>query len=751
MSKKMRFISWWLGLGGMLSVLSCGAGDPSCEADAKGRAWESARKACSKEYFEELDPQVGLYLVQALVGLGKYPEAAPLAGLVAPELDTAYSHLIWADAAKRAEDFHRSEDAALGVLKRSAKERDVSMYARGMQAVAIALLSQERLTEAKIYLDASLWMFKLLADCPALQPNAAKRSPGDRASTHQQYADLLYKRRQLSEADGELRASMIVLEKADSDIREYYRIWYHLKLGVVRNAEKFWNGARPEFEESLRLISKQPGAHNDAKQSAHLNFAYLLRQSAKRKEKDGNQREADDLRSEALQHLREAQQSGADKADVHLQRGILLLDRKQYAAASDELHAALQVTNQEKLLQEIYYNLGKIKEEQEDIEGATFDYKASSQQVNALLEKAGEYSADIFALYSLPFFRRFGVHASRHEWDLALQIVIDLDWISKEPEEPMNGSSEPPLVEDLLKVWNGRRLLLFVSDERGLWRLDVRNQRVTGQYLGNAEQLEKLASSLEQNPSNTDVARQLGAALLPSADREGETFEIWAMRELGEMPWSALRRGNDLAIKSTPLARILTLRKFWSRGAPRSGSVVLGDFSADKSRLPAAEEEAKEIAARLKVNALIEADATRAAFLSAQNAEFLYLAGHAVPSELLTAYLPLADGSVTSREIRTRKLAPNVVVLSSCGGSDATDALGWNSLTGAFIEAGSRVVIASPRSVLDTAAREFSKHLDLKMIRTEPARALAEAQLAAAAAGMKVEDWSAFAVFLAAP
>jgi CHAT domain-containing protein len=224
------------------------------------------------------------------------------------------------------------------------------------------------------------------------------------------------------------------------------------------------------------------------------------------------------------------------------------------------------------------------------------------------------------------------------------------------------------------------------------------------------------------------------------------------------MPWAALRREGSLAIEQTPLARMITLRAFPARSNSRSAPVVFGDFDINSGLLDA-RKEAIEVAKEFGVEALIGSDATQAKFFAASEASVLYLAGHANPSRLLGAFLPIhnekrpkdKDGGISEREIRLRKVGPGIVVLSSCMGSDATDDFGWKSLTGAFIEAGSRAVIASPSTVSDQETQKLSSLLDLDLLKSDPVRALARAQVAAAKAKIPTKDWSAFTVFRAAP
>lgn len=749
---------WGLMLSTVLSIACCNEAGSTCAEKMADQEWEGARRACSREYFKDFDPETGLELTRALVRLGEYSRAVPLGSFIAPELNTPIAYLVLADAAKRADMLEVSKDAAAKVLELSIEGGDLSMLGRGAKQAAIALLSGDELTVAQIYLETSNWIFDLLAVAPALQAEVADRNGRDRLDTLQLRASLFYKRGLLKESADVLAEFAEKITAEDLDTQNYYLVWYHLQLGILRADEERWIPGRDALKESIRLIEKGPALHADAKQAVHLNFAFLSRGEAREKQEEGKPQDADRLRGEALGELEQAEQSGSEKSDVYLQRGILLFDRGQYPAAIAKLEHAAENTNQSKLLQEIYYNLGKAKEKDGDFVGAMESYREGSQHVSVLRERAKQYSADVVASHSLPFARRFGLYADKQEWESSLSVIVELDWLSSMPEEVNAISEEPPSVKAMLKAWDGRRLLLFFSDEEHLWRLDVRGQQVTGAQVGPIKGLEELAEKFDASPGDEKLARELGSRLLPPVERTEEVVEIWAMGKLGEMPWAALRRGEELAIERTPLARVVTLRSFPARNTSQSSFVVLGDFDIN-SELPKAKEEAIAVAKSLGVEPLLGPAATRGKFFAASDASGLYLSGHAKPSPLLGPFLPIhdenrpedRDGGISEREIRLRKVGPRVVVLSSCMGSDATDDFGWKSLTGAFIEAGSRAVIASPRSVLDDQTQKLSSFLNFDLLKSDPVRALAKAQLAAVKAKIPTEDWSAFTVFLAAP
>ena len=224
-------------------------------------------------------------------------------------------------------------------------------------------------------------------------------------------------------------------------------------------------------------------------------------------------------------------------------------------------------------------------------------------------------------------------------------------------------------------------------------------------------------------------------------------FEILTLGTMEDLPLASLRRDKALAIERTPLARVLSLRSPPVQPEPRGSAVVLGDL--DES-LTAAKEEAELVAARLGVEPLLNLAATRDKLFSADGAPLLYVAAHIDPSELLGPHLRFGKEVVNAREIRDMKLAPKIVVLSSCIGADAHDVAKRDSLAAAFLESGSRAVIAASRTVGDKVTLELMRNLDLKLLQTDPVKALAAAQLAAKDT-MPIADWSAFSVLLSPP
>jgi CHAT domain-containing protein len=145
--------------------------------------------------------------------------------------------------------------------------------------------------------------------------------------------------------------------------------------------------------------------------------------------------------------------------------------------------------------------------------------------------------------------------------------------------------------------------------------------------------------------------------------------------------------------------------------------------------------------------------ATRERLWAARDAALLHVAGHVgVLGRWRT--LRLADGDVDPVEMVQRGLAPRIAVLAGCGSAAATDEEGWGSIAAALLESGTAVVIATDRTVGDAASLSLMRAFYAQSgWRTDPARALANVQLALDARGATLRDeatrprsWAAFSV-----
>lgn len=140
-------------------------------------------------------------------------------------------------------------------------------------------------------------------------------------------------------------------------------------------------------------------------------------------------------------------------------------------------------------------------------------------------------------------------------------------------------------------------------------------------------------------------------------------------------------------------------------------AVVLGNPTDD---LPGAEAEARDVAARLGVTALLGPAATRSAFLDAGTPAVLHVACHGTyeSSDPLLSRLEMADGGVTVEDLLTAGPAPGVLVLSGCvtGMSARKPGDELVGLAQAMLRRGTRAVIATLWETFDESSAIFFGH-----------------------------------------
>ncbi len=189
-------------------------------------------------------------------------------------------------------------------------------------------------------------------------------------------------------------------------------------------------------------------------------------------------------------------------------------------------------------------------------------------------------------------------------------------------------------------------------------------------------------------------------------------------------------------------------------GAP-SGS-PLGELAGAKDELEALH--ASDSGSKLALGSAFDRNALAAAFADGGS---LHVATHLAPastskdgraaadrSRFAAWGLALANGDVFSAdEIRDQAPPLECVVLSSCasGGGRWLDAEGLQGLARAFLETGTRNVVATLWPIRDRAARDFALALHRHLGAGEPvSRAVRAARAELRAGGAKPADWAAF-------
>jgi tetratricopeptide (TPR) repeat protein len=733
-------MKWWFGwsltsIWIALALGGCGERATCQRAAARGN-WSEALALCRERYSRSKDPEAGLQVARGLRRSGDLRGAMRMAQQLIHTRVATEAYAVLGDAAQRADDLLTSREAWEAALKGYREAGNTYWVARAAHGLAGAYLAEGNLALASDYEDLAITAAGQVGDHKSLLYYLLGR------------ADIFRQRGLSTEAEGAIALAVPLLQTPQD------RTWYALKRGILYVHIKAYTMARGELQRALALARTAESPLRDVELAVHLNLAWVERV-------EGNYRAS-------LAHLAAAEALDPGNYDVHFNRGLALADSLQLEAAAAELERAQKALPQGLWLWAVPYQRARVAMARGDEAAAVAAYRESILAVQALTERAGSYSPEVGANHREPYQRLFGIYAARGDWGSSFELVMELDLISliSSEETPAPAPLEqglpnlatapviPPLPprQQVLAAWRGRHLVVLVSDETTMWRLEVKDGQVSGRAVGRASELEELARELEARPADAALAARLGEAVLPASPRaesDDGVLDVLLIGAMARLPLAALRRKDELALVRTPLARVLGVLPRGRPSPSRSGAVVLGDPYGD---LSSARREAEEVAARLGVAPLVGGAATRSALAGARGAALLHVAAHSA----LTAGGPilyLADGSIGPAEISSGKQAAGVVVLASCGGAVARDAAGWGSLAAAFLKAGSDFVIAPGRSVDDGATLQLILALyrrDLSAVAAAPAQALARAQVAMSST-LRPEIWAAFAVLRAPP
>jgi tetratricopeptide (TPR) repeat protein len=709
------------------SAGECGCRERSCDALVAGQAWDQAAAVCRDTYERTRSTAAGVAAARSLLRHGEPEEAEHLARILTTSDRAGDAFLVLGDAAAQRDDSDASMaayDEAARACQRENNEAGASRAQNGLAGVWLARGNLAKAMEAsQLAIDHAVHA----ADLP-MQLYARLG-----------HADLLRRQGLLVAAEEEL-AHAADLARTPRD-----QAWVALKHGILYIELDLDSLARSHLERVL-VTARSGLVAPEVVMAAHLNLAWVERRA-------GNL-------AGAMHHVEDAAAIDANDIDVRVNRALVLADQERLDDAAHELTLAAQGTAGQRLWW-VAYNQGLIAGRRRDVEGQLTAFRRSIEGVRAMSSHAGSYAPDVAASHREPFLRLIGVHARRAEWKTALGLVMELDALAllsterPPPQRPVDISSAKPVgpstvakvpaVETVVEAWRGRRLVIVASDEETLWRLEIRDGRVTGEAVGVAAALETVARRLEADPTDAVAAGALGAAIVPPGV-EGELLDVLLIGAIARTPLAALMHDGHMIIGRTPLARVLGILPRAAHPARSGASVVLGDPRED---LPSARAEAIAVAATLGVAPQLGREATSSALAGARGAGLLHIAAHSV-IDTEGPRLLLADRAVSPADILASDGAPAVVVLASCGGTEARDDAGWGSLAAAYIAAGADAVLASSWSVEDAATRRFVEELYRHPVREQPASALAAAQVSSRAA-LPARVWAGFTIIAAPP
>ncbi len=487
---------------------------------------------------------------------------------------------------------------------------------------------------------------------------------------------------------------------------------------------------------------------------------------------------------QAIARLGKVENAKGVGVETQLFRGYLAADSGSLEAADFHLHLAAGLPNPDAdWLWEILLARGQLAELRDPVNRAQLaeqHYRASIAEVTKLRSNSQRRAAYLLESHRAPYEGLMSLLARQGRWREVLEVVLELDAsdMLRDPSEgtlakrALQTDIDDASVTAVLEAWRGRELVIvFTQAKREIgdgreraYRLRIRGGEVSGEDVGDAEQLREWAAQLAASLAEREAARGLGQLFVPADAPPGVPLEILAIGPLGKVRLPALRGADDaLLLGRRALVRVLALRAFTPETAAGGESVVLADPSGDlqHSRSEGAMV-AKALAAELPAHAVrsfARGEATRERLWEARGAGLLHYAGHVVAEGSRRALRLAGDQEVTPEDIVQHNLAPRLAVLASCISSNSEDQSGFGSIAAAFLEAGTAAVVATDRTVPDDLASEVMEGFyQQPSWRTAPAVALAQVQLElahraerAGDTSAKAQAWASFSVLVRPP
>jgi tetratricopeptide (TPR) repeat protein len=569
---------------------------------------------------------------------------------------------------------------------------------------------------------------------------------------------------------GDVAGAITTLEHFDHAAAPCDKAWFALKLAMAREEADQRDRAIADLASAERYnLTCNRSSITDAISS---NRVWLLRET--------EPAEASRLLASLMQP------DASEEPELRLLHGYLAADRGELETARSDFDLAAQLPPPDAdwpwVILRAQAELAELRGS--DVALAELHYRRATAKIAALRSTARARLAYLVASHRGPYDGLIALLARQGRWREVLDVVLELDASDMlrataneiiERDRPAISLPEVnaapprrPTVDAVLAAWRSRDLAIVIAPsrrqiapggERG-YRLRITDGQVTGEDIGPASEAQQLADRLFHDPGDRGAARTLGAMMIPPG-AEHTTLHVLAIGALGRVPLAALRDADDaLILARRPLVRVLGLAATGPESRGSGPPVVIADPSGG---LASAATEGAMVAKALGAGTRIAGAGTpvladRALLWSARDAGLLHVAGHVDTSGRWRA-LHLADGPVEPAEMLNHGLAPRLAVLAGCGSAAARDAEGWGSIASALLTAGTAVVIATDRTVLDASAlavmRAFYADPDW---RSEPERALARVQQAFAAGTPADRDdpaqpqsWAAFSVLRRPP
>ncbi|HEX3480424.1 MAG TPA: CHAT domain-containing protein [Kofleriaceae bacterium] len=482
-----------------------------------------------------------------------------------------------------------------------------------------------------------------------------------------------------------------------------------------------------------------------------------------------------------------------ESAEALLLRAYLAADRGDLAEAEHDLDRA---SDGDRAGADLRWKIEQARGELAELRGgpladllAEYHYRRATTRITASRVAARARSASFVASHRPVYDDLIALLARSGQWRDALAVVLELDLNdllrptrddlarprSRGPEDRATGVYRAPRAVDapsqgidrsrlsvdlLLDAWRPRDLVVLIApsdraigaDDERVYRLHVVDGLVTGQDVADTSSARQWADALYQDASDRRPAQALGSAIVPP-ERTRETLDVLAPGAFSKLPLPALRDPQGaLVIAQRPLVRVLGLQTSVLESIGSGPPVVIVDprvnvLAAVEGAVVAATLAAHGLPARVS-GAGTRVPATLDRLREARNARLLHIAtrrgGDSPPS------LELADGRIDAAELVRAHIAPRLAVLAESATAAAMDDRGSDSPAAGLLRSGTAIVIATARSVTNTASIELMQRFYSRPDwETDPARAFAHVQQALAVqydADEASSSWAAFSV-----
>lgn len=707
------------------------APDAPCARDRKAQDWSGAIVSCAAELSRTQQPARAVDAALAALYLGRPHDAVRFAEAALHGPTAGDAHFI-TGAAQLSLDEVASAQVHL------------------VLAATLHQLAGDARAQARDFHQLSGVSYKIGDYRAALDAEQATRTAALRAhdDTMAIYADIA--RADILREIGELHGAEAAIQQAMATARQPTdRAYALLKRGILHLGQGHPGLARAPLMDALQLASTTPSPSPDILAALHLNLSYVERKAG--------------AYQRAFEEVERAKQCGTDAMSYYLNRGLVYADQGNLPPAAADLAVAEAEKPEGLWAWWVPFQRARVLARLHEDDAAIAADRRAIARIASFASRLGVLGATMIAQHREPYLHLLGLYAARQRWADVLHVVAAMDeqsllastaetfdFADSMHRPAATGATrahpvEPPdAVQDIVDPWRGHRLVIVVPGGDRIWRLDVSDGQIAGTDVGDARELTTLARKLETAPDDVEAGRKLAAAMLApdlAPDRRVAMLVIGAM---ARAPLAGLRIGDQLAGVRYPLVRVPGVLPRASPHRPTTGVVAIGDPDGD---LPASAREARDVAAQLRGSALVGPAATRAGLAGASAARVLHVAAHTTHGTG-EATLELADGPVTATDIATLALAPDLVVLASCGAAAGRDDAGNGSLAHAFIDAGARIVVATRWSISDAGAAELMAAFYRAGGDRDAVQALGHAQRTST---LPAPTWAAFEVFVARP